>query len=97
LVNATLKGPFPPVALPKREFMERARALWQRLGLPALALENPWYGYDLGAWTDDFERQAVMGARGDHFELGRELSQLRRSDVAMNTPFSRTDERGGRR
>jgi UbiD family decarboxylase len=92
LVNATLKGPFPPVALPKREFMERARTLWQRLGLPTLTPENPWYGYDLGAWTDDFERQAAMGARGEHFEVGHELAQFRRSDVTMNTPFSRNDE-----
>jgi len=87
LVNATLKAPFPPVALPKREFMERARTLWERLGLPPLAPENPWHGYDLGLWTDELERQARMAVDGDYFTLGRELSRLRRSDVAMNTPF----------
>src|SRR5262245_35918504 len=48
LVNATLKGTYAPVALPKREFMERAKAIWERLGLPPLAPQPPWHGYDLG-------------------------------------------------
>jgi UbiD family decarboxylase len=91
LVNATLKAPFPPVALPKREFMERARTLWERLELPPLAPENPWHGYDLGLWTEDLERQARMAVNGDYFTLGQESSRLRRSDVAMNTPFVRSD------
>jgi len=91
LINATLKAPFPPVALPKREFMEHAQALWQRLGLPALRPEPPWHGYDLGAWTDQFERQAQMATRGKYFALGDELARMRRSDVDMNTPIAPTD------
>ena len=35
LINAMLKGTYAPVALPKREFMENAKAIWERLGLPA--------------------------------------------------------------
>src|SRR5258707_9159865 len=46
LVNATLKGTFAPVALPRREFMESARAIWERLRLPPLKPEAPWHGYD---------------------------------------------------
>jgi 4-hydroxy-3-polyprenylbenzoate decarboxylase len=87
LINATLKSPFPPVALPKQEFMEHARGLWERFGLPKLTPESPWYGYDLGAWTEELERQAQMGARGEHFVLGREFAGMRRSDVDMNTPI----------
>jgi len=87
LINATLKNPFPPVALPKQEFMERARVLWERFGLPKLTPESPWYGYDLGAWTEELERQAQMAARGEHFTLGSELARIRRSDVEMNTPI----------
>ena len=34
LIDATLKHAMPPVALPGREYMERARELWERLGLP---------------------------------------------------------------
>src|SRR5277367_2442548 len=36
LMDATLKEKAPPLALPKREFMEHARTMWEELGLPAL-------------------------------------------------------------
>ena len=32
LMDATMKGDMPPLALPKREYMERAKAIWQELG-----------------------------------------------------------------
>ncbi len=48
LIDATLKYPMAPLALPGREFMERAQALWQELGLPKLAVRPPWHGYSLG-------------------------------------------------
>ncbi len=86
LINATLKGTFAPVALPKREFMENARAIWERLGLPPLTPEPPWHGYDLGHWPQELARQAEMATRSDYFELGKNLANERRSDVAMNTP-----------
>ena len=34
LIDATLKQAFPPLALPTREYMERARKIWDELGLP---------------------------------------------------------------
>ena len=34
LIDATLKHAMPPLALPKKEFMENAKALWERLHLP---------------------------------------------------------------
>ena len=86
LINATLKGTFAPVALPKREFMEHAKALWERLGLPPLKPESPWHGYDLGHWPKEFARQAQMAVESDYFALGRDQSNERRNDVAMNTP-----------
>src|SRR5262249_62420879 len=46
LIDAMLKGTFAPVALPAREFMENARKIWQRLGLPPLQPEPPRHGYD---------------------------------------------------
>jgi 4-hydroxy-3-polyprenylbenzoate decarboxylase len=91
LINATLKAPFPPVALPKEEFMQRARVLWDELGLPALTPQAPWQGYDLGAWTAELERQAQMATRGEYFALGHELTRRRRAGVPMNTPID-TDE-----
>ena len=44
------EDPMPPLALPKREFMERARKIWDELGLPALKPQPPWHGYSLGDW-----------------------------------------------
>ncbi len=90
LINAMLKGTYAPVALPKREFMEKARAIWERLGLPTLTPETPWHGYDLGHWPKELERQAEMAARSEYFELGKNLANERRSDVAMNTPVNKT-------
>jgi 4-hydroxy-3-polyprenylbenzoate decarboxylase len=92
LINATLKGTYAPVALPKREFMERARAIWERLGLPPLKPESPWHGYELGHWPAELERQARMAASSDYFALGRETGNQRRNDVTMNTPIERTEE-----
>ena len=48
LIDATLKEDFPPISLPKRPYMERAKALWEELGLPPLKPEAPWFGYSLG-------------------------------------------------
>jgi len=91
LINAMLKGTFAPVALPKREFMENAKAIWERLGLPPLKPESPWHGYDLAYWPDHLERQARMAVASDYFALGRELAQKRRSDVEMNTPVEKEE------
>jgi UbiD family decarboxylase len=92
LINAMLKGTYAPVALPKREFMERARAIWERLGLPPLTPQSPWHGYDLGHWPAELERQARMAVASDYFALGEEAAKERRSDVAMNAPVRRDGE-----
>jgi 4-hydroxy-3-polyprenylbenzoate decarboxylase len=85
LVDATLKEDFPPISLPKREYMERARAIWEELGLPALKPETPWFGYSLGEWSKDLEEAAERAVRGDYFLTGEMLAKRRRNDVAMNT------------
>jgi len=100
LIDATLKEDFPPISLPKREYMERAKAIWEELGLPKLKPESPWYGYSLGEWPDELERAAAMAVKGDYFETGKLLAQRRRKDVGMNTevrelpdrPTSESDE-----
>jgi 4-hydroxy-3-polyprenylbenzoate decarboxylase len=86
LINATLKGTYAPVALPKREFMENAKALWERLGLPPLKPQTPWHGYDLGHWPPTLDEQARRATAGDYFITGEELAKRRRDDVAMNEP-----------
>jgi len=86
LINALLKRDYAPVALPKREFMERAEELWKHLGLPHLKPESPWHGYNLGVWPQTLERQAEKAARSEYFDLSDELIAGRRSDVEMNEP-----------
>jgi UbiD family decarboxylase len=92
LYDATLKEDFPPISLPKREYMERARAIWEELGLPKLKPEAPWHGTSLGEWSDEFERAAALAVKGDYFETGKIIAQRRRKDVAMNTDVRRVDE-----
>ena len=85
LIDATMKEDFPPVSLPKREFMEHARKIWEELGLPKLKPESPWFGYSLGEWPDEFDRAAELAVKGDYFETGKDLVKRRRKDVRMNT------------
>jgi UbiD family decarboxylase len=86
LVDATMKHKMPPIALPKREFMENARALWERLGLPKLKPETPWHGYSLGDWTEEWERSAMQATRGEWMERSQSYRQRRRNTVQPNTP-----------
>jgi UbiD family decarboxylase len=85
LIDATMKEPFPPISLPKREYMERAKQIWEELGLPKLKPEAPWYGYSLGEWPDELARAAEAAVKGDYFETGKLLAQRKRKDVGMNT------------
>jgi len=85
LMDATLKEPYPPVSLPKRPYMERAKKIWEELGLPALKPESPWFGYSLGEWSDEFDEAAERAVKGDYFETGKMIAKRRRKDVAMNT------------
>jgi 4-hydroxy-3-polyprenylbenzoate decarboxylase len=85
LVNAMLKEKFPPISLPKREYMENAKKIWEELGLPALRPQTPWYGYSLGEWSDEFDAAAQSAVEGDYFKYGETLIARRRSDVPMNT------------
>jgi 4-hydroxy-3-polyprenylbenzoate decarboxylase len=89
LIDATLKEDFPPISLPKREYMERARQIWEELGLPALKPEAPWYGYSLGDWPEELEQAAQLAVKGEYFQTGEKLVQRRRKDVAMNTEVQR--------
>jgi len=85
LIDATMKEDFPPISLPKREYMERAKEIWEELGLPKLKPESPWFGYSLGEWPDELERAAELAVKGDYFETGKLLVKRRRKDVRMNT------------
>ncbi len=73
LIDATRKWPYPPVALPKKEYMERAIKIWQEEGLPQIRLRPPWYGYTFGLWSNDEEENARLILRGDYLKLGEKM------------------------
>ena len=92
LIDATLKENFPPISLPKREYMENAKRIWEELGLPKLKPEQPWYGYSLGEWSDELDAAAARATAGDYFATGKELAKRRRKDVRMNTEVRNVKE-----
>ena len=85
LFDATLKEPFPPISLPKREFMENAKKIWEELGLPALKPQSPWFGTSLGEWDESFDVMAERAVQSDYWITGDIIAQKRRNDVEMNT------------
>ncbi|NKB55132.1 MAG: UbiD family decarboxylase [Alphaproteobacteria bacterium] len=77
LIDATLKYDLPPIALPKKEYMERAKELWEELGLPPLTPETPWHGYSLGDWNDKWDAMAKRATDGDYLVNGERTAQLK--------------------
>jgi hypothetical protein len=87
LMDATMKGDMPPLALPTREYMERAKVLWEKMGLPALRPQPPWFGYSLGDWLPQWDEAAKRAATGRYLENGRISEQQQRNDVKAETKF----------
>lgn len=79
LINATLKCALPPVSLPQREYMERAREIWEELRLPPLKPKMPWYGYSLGNWPKELAEEAELAIRGQHYLTGEKVVRERKS------------------
>ena len=86
LIDATLKHSAPPLALPAREFMERARAIWQELELPTLAPQPPWHGYSLGDWSQTWDVYAERAVAGKWQQSGEETFARRRAGLTPETP-----------
>jgi 4-hydroxy-3-polyprenylbenzoate decarboxylase len=89
LFDATLKEPFPPVSLPKREYMENAKKIWEELGLPPLKPQSPWFGESLGEWDERFDVMAARAVKSDYWVTGDIIAQQRRNDITMNTEIRR--------
>ncbi len=77
LIDATKKWGYPPVSLPKKQFMERARQIWEEEGLPKLSPKQPWYGYSLGYWTEENKEEAELALKGEHYQTGEKLARQR--------------------
>jgi UbiD family decarboxylase len=77
LIDATRKADFPPLSLPKKEFMVRAREIWEELGLPKLEPQEPWHGYLMGLWPEDLEQEAELASQSEHEKVWEKLRQTR--------------------
>ena len=88
LLDATMKEDLPPLALPKREYMERAKQVWEELGLPKLRPQSPWFGSTLGGdWLPQWDEAAQRAVEGRYLENGRISEKLRRKGLKPETRF----------
>jgi UbiD family decarboxylase len=87
LMDATMKGDMPPLALPKKEYMERARKIWEELGLPKLRPQSPWFGYSLGDWLPRWDEAAKRAVEGRYADNGTISEKQRKKGVKPETKF----------
>src|SRR3954469_11748843 len=86
LIDATLKHDMPPLALPAKEYMLRAKGLWEELGLPRITPQPPWHGYELGDWAPEWTAFAEAAARGDWRVSGENTFARRHGNLKPETP-----------
>jgi 3-polyprenyl-4-hydroxybenzoate decarboxylase len=77
-IDATRPWAYKPTSLPKKEFMETALQLWNRLELPPLQIKAPWFGYELGYWSERNREEAELALQGKHFEVGERARKDRK-------------------
>ena len=82
-----MKSDMPPLALPKKDYMERAQRIWEELGLAPLRPQAPWHGYSLGDWLPAWDEAATRAVKGLYLENGRISEQQRRKGVKPETKF----------
>ncbi|MES2185306.1 MAG: UbiD family decarboxylase [Pseudomonadota bacterium] len=87
LMDATMKGDMPPLALPTQEYMQRAKSIWEEMGLPKLRPQSPWFGYSLGDWLPQWDAAAARAATGRYLENGLISLGQQRNDVKAESKF----------
>jgi 4-hydroxy-3-polyprenylbenzoate decarboxylase len=87
LIDATMKSDMPPLALPKKEYMERAKTIWEELGLPKLRPQSPWFGYSLGDWLPQWDEAAKRAVEGRWLENGEISGKQKKKGVKPETKF----------
>jgi 4-hydroxy-3-polyprenylbenzoate decarboxylase len=96
LMDATMKGDMPPLALPKQEYMERAQKIWNELGFEPLRPQPPWYGYSLGDWLPQWDEAAKRAALGRYLENGLISAKQKRKGLKPETKFRPDKDGNGR-
>jgi 4-hydroxy-3-polyprenylbenzoate decarboxylase len=96
LMDATMKGDMPPLALPKQEYMERAQKIWNELGFEPLRPQPPWYGYSLGDWLPQWDEAAKRAALGRYLENGLISAKQKRKGLKPETKFRPGKDGNGR-
>ncbi|SFZ83302.1 4-hydroxy-3-polyprenylbenzoate decarboxylase [Devosia enhydra] len=94
MIDATLKAPMPPLALPAEQFMSRAKTIWEELQLPALTPQPPWHGYHLGDWDDRWSAFADAAVKGDWRTNGANTFDRRKSGMKPETPVRNIEKKG---
>ena len=92
LIDATMKADMPPLALPTKPYMEKAKVLWEKFGLPNLRPESPWHGYSLGDWHPSWEQAAQRAAQGDWQVNGKLTQQRTRSNITPETSVREVED-----
>jgi UbiD family decarboxylase len=87
LMDATMKNDMPPLALPKQEYMERAKTIWDELGLPKVRPQPPWFGYSLGDWLPQWDEAAKRAVEGRYLENGRISETQQQKGLKPETKF----------
>ena len=93
LIDATLKENFPPISLPKREYME-TRASDLGGARPAASSSRRRRGSatrSANGRTSSTKRRCAA-TRGEYFAAGKKLVKRRRKDVRMNTEVRNVKE-----
>ncbi len=87
LIDATAKEILPPFALPKQEYMEGARKIWDEIGLPKLRPQAPWFGAPVGDWLAQWDEGGRRAATGGYLENGRISEKAQRAGLRPETSY----------
>nr|ALS56231.1 putative carboxylase [uncultured bacterium EIL20A02] len=86
MIDATLKANMPPLALPREDFMVRAKGIWEELQLPRLTPQSPWHGYELGDWSEQWNDYAKRAVAGDWETNGSMTENNQKGGMKPETP-----------
>ena len=91
LMDATKKEDLPPLALPKKEYMERAGKIWDELGLPKRRPQSPWFSPGDGDWLPQWDEAAKRAVAGRYLDNGKISEKQKRKGLKPETGFRPDD------